>query len=76
MIADLLEKSGSRGAPVIREHTQRERKALPGIRAEIELAMPKVSSTPTKWRYDRAVALENGIERGVRELEEIAGALE
>jgi hypothetical protein len=72
LIGNLLEKSGPRGASVIGEHIQRERQALPEIRAEIELAMPKVSSTPTKWRYDRAVALEKHIQRTIQELERIA----
>ena len=74
LVRDLLEKSGPRAAPLIRAHIQRERKALPEIRAEIELAMPKVSSTTTKWRYNRAVTLEKSIQRGIKELEEITDA--
>jgi len=76
LIADLLKKSGSRAAPILREHIQHERRALPEIRAEIELAMPKVSSTATKWRYDRAFALERSIRHGVKDLDEIADSLQ
>jgi len=71
LVRDLLERSVPRGARLIRAHIQRERQTLPEIRAEIELAMPKVSSTPTKWRYDRAVTLETNVRRGIQRLETI-----
>ncbi len=44
--------------------------------AEIELAMPKVTSTPTRWRYDRATALENNIQQGIKELQSIVNAIQ
>lgn len=71
LVRDLLANSGPRGKPIIRDHIQHERQALPEIRAEIELAMPKVSSTPTKWRYDRAVVLERSIRQGIHVLETV-----
>jgi hypothetical protein len=71
LIGELLSNAGSHVERIIREHIERERQALPEIRAEIELAMPKVSSTATRWRYNRAVALEKSIQRGIRGLEDI-----
>ena len=71
-IGELLKRSGTGAAPVIREHIQREKQALGEIRSVIELAMPKVSSTPTRWRYNRAVRLDKNIRQGIRELQGIA----
>ena len=75
-IAGLLKRAGAGAAPAIREHIQQEKQALPEIHAVIELAMPKVSSTATKWRYDRAVVLKGAIRRGIKELEGVAKAVQ
>lgn len=60
LIRQLLRRAGSAAVPIVREHIQKEKETLPAIRAEIELAMPKVTSTPTRWRYDRAMAVSFG----------------
>jgi hypothetical protein len=71
LIGELLKRSGAIAAPIIREHIKREKQALGEIRSVIELAMPKVSSTPTRWRYERAVALDKNIRKGIKELQSI-----
>jgi hypothetical protein len=71
LIDELLKRSGARAAPVILEHIEREEKVLPELRAVIETAMVKTSSTATKWRYDRAVATRKNIRRGIEDLEDI-----
>ncbi len=68
LISGLLKRSGTNAARIIREHIAQEKQALPEIRSIIELAVPKVSSTPTKWRYDRAIALDRSIRGGIRGL--------
>jgi hypothetical protein len=75
LIGDLLEQTGARGQRIILEHIHEERQALPEIRAAIELAMPKVSSTATRWRYERAVTLETSIRQGIRELDALVAAI-
>ena len=58
-------------APTIRKHIEAELLTLPEIRLEIETAMPKVSSTPTRWRYNRAMTLQSNIKEGIAGLERI-----
>ena len=68
-IAEILKDAGPGAAPTIRDHIKRTARELPELQAVIELAMPKVSSTPTRWRYERAVALRGNIRRGIKGLE-------
>jgi len=68
-IADVLRTACPRAAPTIRDHIKQAARELPELQAVIERAMPKVSSTPTRWRYERAVALRGNIRQGIEGLE-------
>ena len=75
LIRDLLERAGTRAAPVIQEHVRAEKEALPGIVAEGESHMPNTVKVRVKWRYDRARTRESNLRRGIQGLEEIARAI-
>jgi hypothetical protein len=76
LIRELLATSGDSANAIVREHVAEQQAALPAIQAEIELAMPKVTSTPTKWRYDRAVAVDQNIRQGIKELQSLTATKE
>ncbi len=73
LVVEILQDAPFDVSKLVEDHIAKEQAAMPTIQEEIDTAMPKTTSTGTRWRYERAVALRKSIHRGIISLETLFG---